>query len=171
LQEVYLVRHGSVYNPQNVNYGCKPGFPLSERGVREARSAAEFLADRNIEIVYHSPLERCAQTASIIADAIKVPVVESGELVDWGEDESLRDVQARINTLWMTLYAQPCERIAIVSHRDPLKALMLGLSGGKLANVYKPEVFRIEPGWVWLVRPGTDGATFENVHSPDTPAD
>ncbi len=64
---VYLVRHGNARNPRKVAYGFLRGFPLSERGRREAEVAAEFLADRPVSRLYASPLQRARQTAAIIA--------------------------------------------------------------------------------------------------------
>ncbi len=166
MQEIYLVRHGTVQNPQGVEYRRQQGFPLSGRGVSESQQAARFLKGRAIDAVYHSPLERCVQTASIIASSLGLPEVESPQINEWDQNESLRDVQARMNTFYMTLYAGPYDRLAVVSHRDPLRVLMLSLAGRKLSEVYKPDVFPLEPGGVWLLRPGPDGTTFENVFTP-----
>lgn len=166
MREIYLVRHGSVHNPDNVTYRREPGFRLSERGVREAQETADFLSGRGIEAVFHSPMERCVQTASIISSVLGVPVIESQEANEWDQDESLRDVQARMNTLWMMLYAQPYETVAIVSHRDPIRALMLGLAGRKLSQIYEPEVFPVKPGEVWLLKTGSEPAVFEGLFTP-----
>ncbi len=40
---VHLVRHGQVENPKGVIYGRLPGYHLSERGIRQARAAAQRL--------------------------------------------------------------------------------------------------------------------------------
>jgi broad specificity phosphatase PhoE len=162
------VREGKTLKPQVSSLkpqasGLKP---LSERGTEEAGQTARFLAGRGIEVVYHSPLERCAQTAAIIASALGVPIVESGEINEWDGKESLRDIQARMNTFYMTLYAQPCEKLLIVSHRDPLRVLMLSLAGRKLAEIYKLEVFPLAPGGVYLLKPGPDKTTLENIFTP-----
>ena len=166
MREVYFIRHGSVDNPQGIKYGRMEGFPLSGRGVKEAGETARFLGGRGIEIIYHSPLERCRQTASIINRALGVNLVESGEINEWDENESLRDVQSRMNTFWMTLYAQSHEIIAVVSHRDPLRALMLGFTGSSLSDIYKPEVLPLPPGGVWLVKPGMGKTTHDSIFTP-----
>ena len=171
MQEIYLIRHGSVENPKGVEYGRLPGFPLSERGIREAGQTAGFLAGRGIEVIYHSPLERCVQTASTISSALNADMMESREINEWDGNESLRDVQARMNTFYMTLYAQTCEKLAVVSHRDPLRVLMLSLEGGKLSDIYKPGVLPLEPGGVYLLKPGFDKTALENVFTPLTQPD
>jgi len=168
LEEVYLIRHGSVENPQGVVYGRREGFPLSQRGSAEARQTSDFLKDRDIQVLFHSPLQRCVETASILQRVLNVPLVESPDINEWGENETLRDVQARMNTFWMMLYAQPYERIGIVSHRDPLRTLMLGLAGKKLSEVFRQEVFPFMPASVWLLKSHPDGTTFEDIFIPGT---
>ena len=64
---IHLVRHGEVENPKGIIYGRLPGYHLSERGLRQARGAAEHLAEREIGAVWSSPLERARQTADAIA--------------------------------------------------------------------------------------------------------
>ena len=166
MQEIYLVRHGSVDNPQGIEYRRQEGFPLSERGREECGQTARFLAGRGVEVLYHSPLERCVQTASIIASQLGIQTIESTEINEWDQEESLRDIKVRMNTFYMTLYAESYEKLAVVSHRDPLRVLMLSLSGGKLSSIYKPEEFPLKPGGVWLLKLSPVGTVFENVFTP-----
>jgi broad specificity phosphatase PhoE len=63
---LYLVRHGEVYNPQDVFYGRMPRFGLSETGKIQAQAASDFLKNRPISYVFSSPLLRARQTAKII---------------------------------------------------------------------------------------------------------
>jgi broad specificity phosphatase PhoE len=168
LEEIFLVRHGSVHNPEGLKYWRLPGFPLSERGVEEAGETARFLQGRSIERIYHSPLERCVQTAAVVARVVGAPLVQSDEISEWDEGESLRDVQARMNRFWTMLRAEPGGTAAVVSHRDPLRVLMLSLAGRRLAEVYDLAVLPLEPGEVWLLRPGPGMTHFENVFAPGT---
>jgi broad specificity phosphatase PhoE len=166
LHEIYLIRHGAIENPQALACGRRPGFPLSKQGIREAGETAGFLTGSGIEAIFHSPLERCVQTASIIASVLQVPVVEAGEVNEWAQNESLRDVQARMNTFYMTLYAQVYDKLAVVSHRDPLRVLMLSLSGRGLSDIYRPEVLPLPTGAVYLLKPTQAGVSLENLFSP-----
>jgi broad specificity phosphatase PhoE len=75
MARVYLVRHADVENPRRVLYGHLPGFPLSERGRRQAEELGRRLRDRGIRRIVHSPLERAAETASIIRDQLPDGVV------------------------------------------------------------------------------------------------
>jgi broad specificity phosphatase PhoE len=64
---IHLVRHGEVENPKGVIYGRMPGYHLSERGRRQAETAADRLRDHNVGAVWSSPLERAQETAQAIA--------------------------------------------------------------------------------------------------------
>jgi len=82
MPRVYLVRHAEVENPRRVLYGHLPGFPLSERGRQQAEALGRSLRDRGIRRIAHSPLERAAETARIIAEQLpgRVPVAADREL-------------------------------------------------------------------------------------------
>ncbi len=65
---LYLMRHGQVHNPDDILYGRLPGYYLSEEGVRQARAAGAWLADKGIDAIYCSPMERAVQTAEIVSE-------------------------------------------------------------------------------------------------------
>lgn len=80
---VHLVRHAEVENPDHLVYAALPGFPLSERGRRQARETARYLGSRPVVAVWSSPLERALETSSIIAARLTVPVRVEPDLVEW----------------------------------------------------------------------------------------
>ncbi len=63
---IYFVRHGAVNNPGKIWYGRMPFYGLSEEGKIESEKAAEYLLNKNINVIYSSPLLRARQTAKII---------------------------------------------------------------------------------------------------------
>ena len=65
---LYLMRHGEVHNPEQILYGRRPGFYLSETGIEQAQAAGRWLADKPITAVYTSPMERAQQTAGFVAE-------------------------------------------------------------------------------------------------------
>jgi len=79
---VHLVRHGEVDNPGRVLYGRLPGFHLSEAGRLMAKTAADFLAGRDIVVVRSSPLERAVETAEPIAAEFGLPILTDDRLVE-----------------------------------------------------------------------------------------
>jgi broad specificity phosphatase PhoE len=76
---VHLVRHCDVRNPQGVLYGHLPGFPLSEKGIRQAHALGRYLSTTAARHVYTSPLDRAQQTAEIIAGHLPGSTVTTTE--------------------------------------------------------------------------------------------
>ncbi|GAA1521724.1 broad specificity phosphatase PhoE [Agromyces terreus] len=64
-EQIHLVRHGEVFNPQGVLYGRLPGYGLSDLGRQMAQSAADLLvsAGRPVTGLVASPLQRTQQSA------------------------------------------------------------------------------------------------------------
>lgn len=63
---VYLIRHGEVENPKDIFYERAAGFPLSNKGIEQAKQTARFLKNIPIEAIYSSPLLRTKMSAEII---------------------------------------------------------------------------------------------------------
>ena len=68
---LYLVRHGEQ---QDAEYGLPDG-PLSPRGKRQATALAERLSGVPFTNSWHSPLQRAAETATIMTE--RMPALES----------------------------------------------------------------------------------------------
>ena len=99
---LYLVRHCDVRNPEHVLYGYLPGFPLSEKGVRQAHGLGRHFAGLPIPPaqVYTSPLERAQQTAEIIASYLPgVAVTTTDDLVEARFGIYLQGVRPR-DVIW-----------------------------------------------------------------------
>ena len=79
---VHLVRHGEVENPRGIVYGRLPGYNLSERGKRQAASAAARLERARVGAIWASPLERAQETADIIAEPHGIEVVTDERLTE-----------------------------------------------------------------------------------------
>ncbi|UQI42992.1 histidine phosphatase family protein [Streptomyces sp. HU2014] len=82
LTVVHLMRHGEVHNPEGVLYGRRPGYHLSELGLRMADRVAEHLAGRDITHVVASPLERAQETALPIAKAHSLDLATDDRLLE-----------------------------------------------------------------------------------------
>ncbi|HLQ61801.1 MAG TPA: histidine phosphatase family protein [Candidatus Acidoferrales bacterium] len=74
LTRVLLVRHADVENPGRVLYGQLPGFPLSARGRVQATALGERLRRAGLQRIVHSPQERAAETARLIAAQLEGPL-------------------------------------------------------------------------------------------------
>lgn len=81
-ERVFLVRHGQTrWNLEHRLQGQLDS-PLTDEGVRQAKSVGERLIDREITTVCASPLGRALRTAEIIADRIGAALVEVPELAE-----------------------------------------------------------------------------------------
>lgn len=74
---LYLVRHGEQ---QDAEHGLPDG-PLSPRGKRQAHLIAERLGGVPFTGAWHSPLQRAAETAEIIAERLPALTSEPSALL------------------------------------------------------------------------------------------
>lgn len=62
-----LVRHGVTGETGRILSGRLPGVGLSDRGKLDARMVAEHLAAHEVAAIYTSPVQRCRETARLLA--------------------------------------------------------------------------------------------------------
>jgi broad specificity phosphatase PhoE len=85
---VHVMRHGEVDNPEKLLYGRLPDYHLSDRGRRQAQSAADWLARHDVVYVVASPLERAQETAAPIAGSHGLSVDTDPDLIEsWNHFE------------------------------------------------------------------------------------
>lgn len=82
--QIHLVRHGEVHNPDGVLYGRLPGFGLSDLGHRMAGAAADELvrAGRPVTRLIASPLQRAQESAKPIAEAFSLTVDTDERIIE-----------------------------------------------------------------------------------------
>jgi len=101
---VLLVRHGLTAATGTVLSGWTPGIPLDDRGRQQAGALAARLARVPLDAIITSPLQRCRETAEVIA------VTGEGRPLAVREDERLGECHYGDWT------GQPLKRLA----REPL---------------------------------------------------
>ncbi len=73
----YVVRHGVTSETGTVLSGRLPGVALSEDGRHAAEAVARNLTDVRFAAAYSSPIQRCRETAAIVAQPHGLrPVIE-----------------------------------------------------------------------------------------------
>jgi len=78
-----LIRHGeNDYVKTGKMAGRLPGVHLNQRGQDQARALGEALKDVPIKAIYSSPLERAIETATPIASARKLQIIQEPDLMD-----------------------------------------------------------------------------------------
>jgi broad specificity phosphatase PhoE len=108
---ILLVRHGeSLWNRIGVYQG-QVDIPLSKLGRQQARAVAERLANKHLDLIASSPLQRSAETARIIAEYHRCPFeIEPGLAeIHHGVWQGLTtsEVRAQFAQLWQTWTEQP----------------------------------------------------------------
>lgn len=109
---VHLVRHGVTEHTGHKLSGWMEGLHLTEEGLGQAETAATWLSDVRFKAIYSSPLERCYETAEIIARrhrGLKVKKLKAMGEVDYGRwtDRSLKILSK--TKLWSTVQRFPSQ--------------------------------------------------------------
>ncbi|HSV74449.1 MAG TPA: histidine phosphatase family protein [Chthonomonadales bacterium] len=167
MRELLVVRHGLVHNPQGVAYGRLPGFHLAERGREEAAQAAAFLTSFPPGKVHHSPLERAVETAAIVAAPHGAPLCVDHRLIEDDGSEPPEAVAARMRSFWEDWLATGSERDYAVSHREPIRALLLDLAGIDVAaHLRDLAQFPLGTAGVYRVRAAGSRPVIDRVFEP-----
>ncbi|MBF0562644.1 MAG: histidine phosphatase family protein [Alphaproteobacteria bacterium] len=82
----YFVRHGVTNHNQSQLVMGQTDVPLNADGRRQARHAVLRLRECGIRSIFASPLSRALETATILGDALGLPVTEVLDLRErnWG---------------------------------------------------------------------------------------
>jgi probable phosphoglycerate mutase len=163
---ILLVRHGTTPSTGKILPGRAPDLHLSERGIAQAKTAAERIGELNTAPtqIYASPLERTRETAQPIARALGIRTrvnkgllecdfgTWTGERLDrlmkkkeWAQvqrspstfrfpsGESFSEMATRTYDTVVDLASRHRgETIVLVSHADPIKAVISTAIGSPL---------------------------------------
>lgn len=80
--KIYFARHGEYKNPGNIVPFTTPGIALSDLGKSQAQLQAGKLSALNIRAIYTSPIERCVETATIIAKHLHLYPNQKPDLIE-----------------------------------------------------------------------------------------
>lgn len=84
ITSICLVRHGETdWNVAGRLQG-RTDIPLNKYGILQSQQCGEHLQASEWDIIITSPLKRAKQTAEIINEKVKVPLVEMDEFVERG---------------------------------------------------------------------------------------
>lgn len=183
---LYMVRHGEVYNPDNIIYGRLPRFGLSVRGRAQIEAAGLALADRGPFVaLYASPMQRAQESATILADLLELKIETQELLVETniggyqGQPftalpqpyiteqpthdgiEAAESMRSRMLDWAETMQERHLEQhVVAVSHRDTIIVALLHWMGKGLEHL--PD-FDLQTGGVYRVQLETGQATVEQV--------
>jgi broad specificity phosphatase PhoE len=80
--EIFLIRHGQTTGDVENRYGGSYDDSLSDIGVEQVEEIAKELADKEIEVIFHSTLKRAEETAQIIGQELNLPLVPVKDLME-----------------------------------------------------------------------------------------
>ncbi len=138
--KIFLTRHASPeWDRKDIPYDIHPGPMLSAKGEKEAGELAAFLDLQGVTRLYHSPFERAAKTARIVAAANGIPAIEEPGLAEWRmADELESSVRQRMVSVFERAARESAESgpIGLVSHGGPIALLLqeLGIDRQELAK-------------------------------------
>lgn len=107
---VYLLRHGeTAWNRDGNRYCGRTDLPLTEKGVLQAREAAENLTGTVFDAVYSSPLKRAFETARMAGSGMEVRTDPRLIELDFGnwEGKTKEEFIAENETWWRDWNASP----------------------------------------------------------------
>lgn len=108
-----LVRHGETISNLKKIYAGRSSEGLTERGIIQAKEAAEKLRNFKVQALYSSPIQRAVQTAKIIGETIGLDVIieDTFQEMKMGAWEGLSEEE--VATLypkeWQLWQRQPAE--------------------------------------------------------------
>ncbi|HEY8598698.1 MAG TPA: phosphohistidine phosphatase SixA [Thermomicrobiales bacterium] len=116
--EIYLLRHGDAVDRITGDYARDEERPLTEKGQREARIAAESLQRLGVTIaqIFASPLVRATQTGDIAAETLRPErgLTRHDALAPGGNPEEVMAVLAGIS---------PDDSVLLIGHMPDLGEL------------------------------------------------
>jgi broad specificity phosphatase PhoE len=108
---LFLVRHGATQLTAEDRFSGNVGVDLSKEGRAQAKRLARRLAPEPIASVYCSPLSRTVETAAILAEPHKLPIIHRDGLkeISHGRWEGLTrpEVEARFPEEYASWEADP----------------------------------------------------------------
>ena len=104
-----LLRHAVTEHTGARLSGWMPGLHLSEEGRRQADGLAGRLGPVPLDALYASPLERCQETAAVVAEAkgMKVQTLEDVGEVRYGDWTGRTLKELAKEPLWKVVQATP----------------------------------------------------------------
>jgi phosphohistidine phosphatase len=136
---LHLLRHAHAGDPMRWT-ADDASRPLSEKGIRQAERLGRLLAsyDEAPDLFITSPKVRAAQTAEIVAKALRAEVVVDGRLAG--------GLDAGVVTDILLVHAAGSERPCIVGHDPDFSELLGELLGLGPVPMRKGAIARVDMG-------------------------
>lgn len=81
--KISVIRHGETdSNMANKLMGQRDDGSLNSKGTEQANEIAKNIKAGDFDVIFTSPLKRAKKTAEIIANKIKVPIIENVDILE-----------------------------------------------------------------------------------------
>lgn len=105
MSSIILIRHGETDWNLIGRYQGQADPSLNAMGYQQARQLAEELLHSSIDIIYTSPLKRTRETAEIIAEKLKIQIIDEPRLMEIHQGEWQTKLRVEIEQLYPQLFA------------------------------------------------------------------
>lgn len=180
--EVYFIRHGQVYNPQRIWYGRMPFYHLTKKGRFQIEKVAKHLSDKNISLIYSSPLLRARQSARILRNKLKIRKIHFSQKISEVKSSFEGSTEAYLKSIKYNVFASKENKIegetiedladrmrkfvarivklhkgkhvVVVSHGDPIMMVKAQAEGLPIKNesIRPGRKDYIKPGEIYLLK-------------------
>ena len=111
MAKLYLIRHGETDYNNALRFQGQTDIPLNEKGIEQAKKAADFFRDIPLQAIFTSTLIRAKTTAEIIAGVKGMDVQETDALREMSfgiwENMNSKDIQKKYAKEWKDFFASP----------------------------------------------------------------
>ena len=165
--KLYIFRHGQTDgNVKNIVQGAGVDIELNALGRSQAAQLGQKLQTEQLDAIYCSSMKRAKETAKIVADSCKIPVIimQGLEEVHFGEAEGMLSEEAHkkyadifsiihdtSNPNWMNVHVpggesvkqsldrskRTLEHIVLESQRRGYKKIGIATHGALMFNLYQ----------------------------------
>lgn len=99
-----LIRHGETDWNNEGRYQGQADPPLNAVGIKQAEDLLSSLKEEHIDALYSSPLRRALQTAQILAQRLRIPLITDPRLMEIDQGEWETRLRAEIEHAYPELF-------------------------------------------------------------------
>ena len=103
---IIVIRHGETEWNVEGRYQGQADPPMNQHGKEQARLLAHQLKQLNIDLLYSSPLKRAEQTARIICEVSKVPLIFESRLMEINQGDWQTRLRSEIEELYPVVFSK-----------------------------------------------------------------
>jgi phosphoserine phosphatase len=104
MTRLILIRHGETEWNVIGRYQGQADPPLNEQGIAQSYQLADQLKESNLDLLFTSPLLRAAQTAQILVEKLRIPLLIEPRFMEIHQGDWQTRLRAEIDQLYPDLF-------------------------------------------------------------------